>query len=40
LTGEAFRWWDVLDKVTKLYPTWEDFEKLFSNKWIIDPKKE
>jgi len=32
LWGEYFRWWDSLDEGTKLYPTWENFEELFSTK--------
>jgi hypothetical protein len=40
LTDESFRWWDILDKGTKISPTWEKFEKLFSNKWIKDTKVE
>jgi hypothetical protein len=39
LTGEALRWWNKLDKGTKHSPTWENFEKLFSIKWIKDTKK-
>jgi hypothetical protein len=39
LSGEYFKWWDSLDEGTKLSPTWENFEKIFSNKWIKDKKK-
>jgi hypothetical protein len=31
---------DILDEGTKISPTWENFEKLFSNKWIKDTKRE
>jgi hypothetical protein len=40
LRGEAFKWWDSLDEGTKNSPTWENFEELFSNKWIKDTKRE
>jgi hypothetical protein len=40
LTGENFEWWDSLDKGTKLSPTRENFEKIFSNKWMKDTKME
>jgi hypothetical protein len=29
-----------LDEGTRFSPTWESFEKLFSNKWIKDTNKE
>jgi hypothetical protein len=32
--GEACKWWDSLDEGTRFSPTWRNFEKLFSNKWI------
>jgi hypothetical protein len=36
--GESFKWRDNLDEGTGFSPTWENFEKLFSNKWIKDKK--
>ena len=40
LRGGYFMWWDSLDEGTRLSPTWEIFEELFSNKWIKDTKRE
>jgi hypothetical protein len=38
--GEASKWWNSLDGDTICYSTWENFEELFSNKWITDTKME
>jgi hypothetical protein len=38
--GEAYKWWIILDENTRLYFTWEVFEKKFSDKWIRDTKME
>jgi hypothetical protein len=38
--GEACKWWDNLDESTRISPTRENFEKLFSNKWIKDTNRE
>jgi hypothetical protein len=36
---ESFKWWYSLDEGTRISLSWENFEKLFSNKWIKDKKK-
>ena len=38
--GETCKWWDSLNEGTRFSPTWENFEKIFSNKWIKDTKME
>jgi hypothetical protein len=38
LSGESLKWWDSLDEGTRISSTWENFEKIFSNKWIKDKK--
>jgi hypothetical protein len=40
LSGESLKWWDNLDEDTRLSLSWEEFEKLFSDKWIRDTKME
>jgi hypothetical protein len=40
LFGEARKWWMSMDKDTRWNLTWEEFEKLFSDKWIRDTKME
>jgi hypothetical protein len=32
--GESLKWWKSIDEYTRWNLTWEEFEKLFSNKWI------
>jgi hypothetical protein len=39
-SGKAWEWWLIIDKDTRWNCTWEEFEKLFSNKWIKDTKME
>ena len=36
LSGEALKWWDSLNEGTRFSLSWEEFEKLFSDKWIRD----
>jgi len=38
--GESWNWWMSIDKDNKWKIPWEEFEELFSNKWIKDTKKE
>jgi hypothetical protein len=38
--GRSHKWWRILDEDTRLHSTWEEFEKLFSDKWIMDTKME
>ena len=33
---ESCKWRQSFDEDTRLYSKWEEFEKLFSNKWIKD----
>jgi hypothetical protein len=40
LFGEARKWWMNMDKETRWNLTWEEFETLFSDKWIRDTKIE
>jgi hypothetical protein len=37
---EAWKWWMSVDQNTRWHCTWEEFEKLFSDKWIRDTKME
>jgi hypothetical protein len=37
---EAWKWWMSLDQNTRWNCIWEEFEKLFSDKWIRDTKME
>jgi hypothetical protein len=37
---EAWNWWMSVDQNTKWHCTWEEFEKLFLDKWIRDTKME
>ena len=39
-SDEASKWRKSFDKDIKLYSKWEEFEKLFSNKWIKEQKNE
>jgi hypothetical protein len=36
----AYKWWINLDEETRLKSTCEEFQKLFSNRWIRDIKNE
>jgi hypothetical protein len=38
--GEAWKWWISIDFDSRWNMTWEEFEKLFSDKWIRDTKME
>jgi len=38
--GESFKWWKGLDKDTRIYTMWDEFEKAFSRRWIKDSKME
>ena len=38
--GGAHKWWRILDEDARLHSTGEEFEKLFSDKWIRDTKME
>jgi hypothetical protein len=40
LFGESCKWWMSIYHDTRLNITWEKIEKLFSNKWIRDKKRE
>ena len=33
---EAWKWWMIVDQNTRWHYTWKEFEKLFSDKWILD----
>jgi hypothetical protein len=35
---EAWKWWMIDDQNTRWHCTWEEFEKLFLDKWIRDTK--
>jgi hypothetical protein len=37
-SGESWNWWMHIDFDTRRNMTWEEFEKIFSNKWIRDTK--
>jgi DNA repair exonuclease SbcCD ATPase subunit len=37
---EAWKWWMSVDQNTRWYCKWEEFEILFSDKWIRDTKME
>ena len=37
---ESWKWWMSIDQNTRWHCTWEEFEKLFSEKWIRDTKME
>jgi hypothetical protein len=37
---ESWKWWMSVDQNTRWHCTLEEFEKLFSNKWIRDTKME
>jgi hypothetical protein len=37
---ESWKWWMSVDQNTRWHCTWEEFEKLFSDKWIRDTKME
>jgi hypothetical protein len=37
---EAWKWCMSVDQNTRWHCTWEEFEKLFSDKWIRDTKME
>ena len=37
---EYWKWWMSVDQNTRWHCTWEEFEKLFSGKWIRDTKME
>ena len=37
---EALKWWMSVDQNTRWNYTWEEFEKLFLDKWIRDTKVE
>ena len=38
--GGDHKWWRSLDEDTRLHSTWEEFEKIFSDKWIRDTQME
>ena len=38
--GEDYKWWKSLDEDTRFNSTWEEFEKIFSRRWIKDTKIE
>jgi hypothetical protein len=38
--GEAQKWWMSIDIDIRWNIIWEEFEELFSNKWIRDTKME
>jgi hypothetical protein len=35
---EAFKWWNSLDEGTRISLSCENFEKIFSNKWMKEKK--
>jgi hypothetical protein len=37
--GKAWNWWTSVDMDIKWKMSWEEFEELFSNKWIKDKKR-
>jgi len=37
---ESWKWWMSVDQNTRWHCTWEEFEKLFLDKWIRDTKME
>jgi hypothetical protein len=37
---ESWKWWMSIDQDTRWHCTWEEFEKLFSDKWIKDTNME
>jgi hypothetical protein len=39
-SGEVHKWWRTLDEDIRFHSTWEEFEKIVSNKWIRDTKME
>jgi hypothetical protein len=39
-SSKAWEWWFSIDKDTRWNCSWEEIEKLFSNKWIKDTKME